>query len=137
MKRSTIKDWIKISALFSIVILLSCQPSKEYYIEDNVASIGAPPLIKHEIDGYEDCLDCHTDDGDEDATQTSHAERVNCQQCHIPENLEIEAEFKNVFNTSFRLSDEMKKTLEEIKAQQEAMETDEGSEEEEAEEEVN
>jgi len=76
--------------------------------QDNVASFGAPPMIPvdHPVEigedvslyqnGGEDCLECHADDGDEDAPQTLHPERNNCLQCHIPQSDEsaTEKDFK-------------------------------------------
>jgi nitrate reductase cytochrome c-type subunit len=65
--------------------------------QENVASFGAPPMVpaehKFEIgsdiysyeNGGESCLDCHEDDSDEDVPQTSHPERHNCLQCHLPQ----------------------------------------------------
>jgi len=59
---------------------------------------GAPPVIPHQVRALErqDCLACHQDGmdfGDEGmAPRTPHAERVNCQQCHV-EQVEPEAVF--------------------------------------------
>jgi nitrate reductase cytochrome c-type subunit len=94
--------------ILGILVLLlafsACQPQPKKYINDNESYVGAPPLITHEVDGYEDCADCHTDDGDEDATQTPHGERTACIQCHIPANTDIRPEFKNSFKTKYHLT---------------------------------
>lgn len=65
--------------------------------QENVASFGAPPLIPadHEFEigsdvsafenGGDVCRDCHADASEEDIPQTSHPERHNCLQCHVPQ----------------------------------------------------
>lgn len=65
--------------------------------QENVAYFGAPPMIPLDHDfvvgedirlsqnGGQDCLDCHDDAEEEDAPQTSHPERYNCMQCHLPQ----------------------------------------------------
>lgn len=65
--------------------------------QENVASFGAPPMIppEHEFvigediygfeNGGEPCLDCHGDESEEDIPQTSHPDRRNCLQCHLPQ----------------------------------------------------
>ncbi len=65
--------------------------------QENVAMFGGPPMIpaSHEIvigedidhfsNGGQDCLDCHYDESEEEATQTTHPERYNCLQCHVPQ----------------------------------------------------
>lgn len=59
---------------------------------------GAPPVIPHAVAalGRQDCLTCHRegiDLGEEGiAPRTPHAERANCQQCHV-EQLEGKALF--------------------------------------------
>lgn len=84
--------------------------------QENVSYLGAPPLIPadHPVEiggdislssnGGEDCLECHNDPTEEDATQTLHPERVNCMQCHIQQaediaeesELKVENEFRKV-----------------------------------------
>ena len=44
---------------------------------------GAPPLIPHDVEVDMPCLDCHRT-GENNAVITSHPERFNCVQCHIP-----------------------------------------------------
>jgi len=81
---------------------------------ENVASFGAPPLIPvdHEFvigediyhfeNGGDACLDCHGDESEKDVPQTTHPERHNCLQCHVPQTVDTwaEGDFKvdNTFN---------------------------------------
>ncbi|MDH4028506.1 MAG: nitrate reductase cytochrome c-type subunit [Nitrospirota bacterium] len=44
---------------------------------------GAPPLVPHDVEVDMSCLDCHRN-GENDAVITSHPDRFNCVQCHIP-----------------------------------------------------
>ena len=92
-----------------VAVLLSCQTSvREVELtegekvslarlsQENVVYFGAPPMIPRDHDfvigedirlsenGGQDCLDCHYDPDEEDAPQTSHPERHNCVQCHLP-----------------------------------------------------
>jgi len=87
--------------LMFALFLLSCEQKQEKYLHINEAYIGAPKTIKHDMDGYEDCLSCHTDNGDEDATQTPHPERINCIQCHVPANMDVYPEVKNTFKSGY------------------------------------
>lgn len=57
---------------------------------------GAPPLVPHEIEEESGCLDCHRL-GDNDAPITSHPERVNCVQCHIPQREGVKPFVENTF----------------------------------------
>ena len=71
--------------------------------QENVSSFGAPPLIPadHEFEigsdvsafenGGDVCRDCHADDSEKDIPQTSHPERHNCLQCHVPQAAETAA----------------------------------------------
>lgn len=43
-----------------------------------------PTVIPHEINGYEDCLMCHSPE-DTMGLATTHPERKNCIQCHVTE----------------------------------------------------
>jgi nitrate reductase cytochrome c-type subunit len=84
------------------------QKKLAFVTKQNVASFGAPPMIPADHDfvvgedifGYENggdaCLDCHGDDSDEDIPQTSHPERHNCIQCHLPQldDTSAEGDFK-------------------------------------------
>ena len=44
----------------------------------------APPTIPHKTFMRENCLACHGPKGDRDL-RTTHPERSQCQQCHVPE----------------------------------------------------
>lgn len=57
---------------------------------------GAPPLIPHDVEVGMECLECHRL-GDNDAVITSHPERVNCVQCHIPQNEDIQPFVESTF----------------------------------------
>ena len=100
-------------AFIITLLIIACADKPRYYIEDNQASIGAPLLINHELEGYEDCLDCHTKGADDEATATTHPERTNCIQCHVPANFEIKPEYKNTFKTKYHLTEVEKKKLKE------------------------
>lgn len=103
--------FLKFAAVALAAILIAgCQPGVEtadltedeqkelaFVAKQNVSSLGAPPMIPADHDfvigediyGFENggdaCLDCHADDSDEDTPQTSHPERHNCLQCHLPQ----------------------------------------------------
>jgi cytochrome c-type protein NapB len=49
-----------------------------------------PPLIPHRIFMREDCLVCHNDPSRKEIIQTTHPERANCRQCHVPQDTEVE-----------------------------------------------
>ena len=64
-----------------------------YY--DNRAFYGAPPSIPHTVEernmGENSCLKCHENGGFVDKFSaytpiTPHPEKVNCRQCHVPQN---------------------------------------------------
>jgi len=65
-----------------------------YY--DNRAFHGAPPTIPHEVldernMGTNSCLKCHQNGGfvhkwDAYAPVVPHPEKINCRQCHVPQN---------------------------------------------------
>ncbi len=67
---------------------------KEYY--KNRAFHGAPPSIPHVISnersmGGKSCLSCHQNGGfvkkfDAYAPVVPHPEKINCRQCHVPQN---------------------------------------------------
>jgi cytochrome c-type protein NapB len=44
-----------------------------------------PPLTPHRLFMRENCLVCHGDATRKEITQTTHPERSNCLQCHIPQ----------------------------------------------------
>ena len=45
---------------------------------------GAPPRIPHGLQMRENCVACHSGGGAVAEIATSHAERGNCRQCHVP-----------------------------------------------------
>ena len=57
---------------------------------------GTPPFIPHEVEADTGCLDCHRL-GENDAAITPHPERVNCVQCHIPQDMDIKPFVESTF----------------------------------------
>lgn len=55
----------------------------------------APPLIPHRVFMRENWLVCHGDASRKQVTQTTHAERWNCLQCHVEQNAQVELFKKN------------------------------------------
>ena len=51
-----------------------------------VAFEGGPPVIPHGLQLRENCLSCHAGPATPREIKTSHPERVNCRQCHLPKN---------------------------------------------------
>lgn len=47
---------------------------------------GAPPMIPHDLQLRENCLSCHAGPAAPKEIRTTHPERVNCRQCHLPKN---------------------------------------------------
>ncbi len=45
---------------------------------------GSPPPIPHTLQLRENCLACHAGPSAVIEVRTSHPERVNCRQCHVP-----------------------------------------------------
>jgi len=45
---------------------------------------GSPPPIPHTLQLRENCLACHAGPSAVAEVRTSHPERVNCRQCHVP-----------------------------------------------------
>jgi nitrate reductase (cytochrome), electron transfer subunit len=45
---------------------------------------GSPPLIPHDFQLRGNCLACHLGPSAVDEIRTSHAERSDCRQCHVP-----------------------------------------------------
>jgi len=45
---------------------------------------GSPPAIPHPVFMREKCLACHGIDSRPDVVNTTHPERINCRQCHVP-----------------------------------------------------
>ncbi|MFQ5706520.1 MAG: multiheme c-type cytochrome [bacterium] len=54
-----------------------------------------PPLIPHRLFMREKCLVCHGDVTRKEVVQTTHPERLNCLQCHVPQNAEVALFRKN------------------------------------------
>ena len=46
---------------------------------------GRPPVVPHRILLRENCTACHGAAGQAGAPVTTHPERVNCRQCHVPQ----------------------------------------------------
>ena len=55
----------------------------------NNALDGSPPVIPHQIQMRENCLSCHAGPGAPKEVRVSHPERINCRQCHVPNNKSI------------------------------------------------
>ncbi|UKM64415.1 nitrate reductase cytochrome c-type subunit [Flavobacteriaceae bacterium GSB9] len=54
----------------------------------NNAMLGSPPVIPHQIQMHENCLSCHAGPSAPKEIRVIHPERVNCRQCHVPNNKE-------------------------------------------------
>jgi cytochrome c-type protein NapB len=52
---------------------------------------GAPPVIPHELQLRGDCVSCHGGPAAVRELRTTHPERVNCRQCHVPAAAEQDA----------------------------------------------
>jgi nitrate reductase (cytochrome), electron transfer subunit len=48
------------------------------------ALLGAPPAVPHSFQLRENCLACHMGAGAVEEIRTTHPERANCRQCHVP-----------------------------------------------------
>lgn len=57
------------------------------------AHIQAPPTIPHALFMREDCQSCHNGAAAPSEIRCSHAERMNCRQCHAAQSGELPAEF--------------------------------------------
>jgi len=44
----------------------------------------APPVMPHPVHLRENCLACHSGPAAREEVRTTHPERANCQQCHVP-----------------------------------------------------
>lgn len=55
----------------------------------NNALDGSPPVIPHQIQMHENCLSCHAGPSAPKEIRVSHPERINCRQCHVPNNKEM------------------------------------------------
>ena len=47
---------------------------------------GSPPVIPHQLQLRENCLACHAGPSAPKEIRVTHPERVNCRQCHVPNN---------------------------------------------------
>ncbi len=45
----------------------------------------APPVVPHRLFLREVCLSCHHPDSSREYLRSPHPERVNCRQCHVPD----------------------------------------------------
>lgn len=55
----------------------------------NNALDGSPPVIPHQIQMKENCLACHAGPSAPKEIKVSHPQRINCRQCHVPNNKEV------------------------------------------------
>lgn len=61
----------------------------------NLPQPAGPPLIPHRVFMRENCVVCHNDPSRNEIVQTTHPERLNCTQCHVAQNGEVELFRKN------------------------------------------
>jgi nitrate reductase (cytochrome), electron transfer subunit len=52
----------------------------------NTALEGSPPVIPYTLVMRENCLSCHAGPSAPKEIKVSHPERINCRQCHVPNN---------------------------------------------------
>ncbi|MDC1162435.1 nitrate reductase cytochrome c-type subunit [Tenacibaculum sp.] len=52
----------------------------------NNALDGSPPVIPHQLQMRENCLACHAGPSAPKEIRVTHPERINCRQCHVPNN---------------------------------------------------
>ena len=50
----------------------------------NNAMEGSPPVMPHPLQLRENCLACHAGPSAPKEIRVSHPERINCRQCHVP-----------------------------------------------------
>ncbi|TQD36284.1 cytochrome c3 family protein [Haloflavibacter putidus] len=50
----------------------------------NNAFPGGPPMIPHQLQMRESCISCHAGPSAPKEIRTTHPNRVNCRQCHLP-----------------------------------------------------
>ena len=55
----------------------------------NAVLEGSPPIIPHQIQLHENCLACHAGPSAPKEIRVTHPERINCRQCHVPNNKEM------------------------------------------------
>ncbi len=56
----------------------------------NNALPGSPPVIPHELQMRENCLACHAGPAAVKELWFDHPERINCRQCHVPKEADLE-----------------------------------------------
>lgn len=84
MKKSSV---LSICLLVGIsIIFIMFNPFKPYEKEvvTEVHWPGAPPVIPHDVESRRKCVGCHVVPGTPERLLTSHPERENCMQCHVP-----------------------------------------------------
>jgi nitrate reductase (cytochrome), electron transfer subunit len=54
------------------------------------AMIGSPPAIPHTLELRGNCLACHGGPGAVAETRTTHPDRANCRQCHVPATYDVD-----------------------------------------------
>ncbi len=54
----------------------------------NSALEGGPPAIPHQLQLRENCLACHAGPSAPKEIRVTHPERINCRQCHVPNDKE-------------------------------------------------
>ncbi|WP_299187874.1 multiheme c-type cytochrome [uncultured Aquimarina sp.] len=54
-------------------------------VGNNNALPGSPPIIPHQIQMRENCLSCHAGPAAPKEIRVTHPDRINCRQCHVPE----------------------------------------------------
>lgn len=52
----------------------------------NNALESSPPVIPHQLQMRENCLACHAGPSAPKEIRVTHPERINCRQCHVPNN---------------------------------------------------
>jgi cytochrome c-type protein NapB len=80
--------YMAVAALAAMLSLpaLSLAEEPENYETDAQMAGGNPPIIPHKVRDdatSQDCLACHKE-GLKGAPQTSHPERMECTECHVP-----------------------------------------------------
>ena len=60
------------------------------FVGINNALEGSPPVIPHQLQMRENCLACHAGPSAPKEIRVSHPERINCRQCHVPNNKVME-----------------------------------------------
>jgi nitrate reductase (cytochrome), electron transfer subunit len=67
---------------------------------DQRAMSGSPPAIPHALEMRGNCLACHAGPSAVAEIRTTHPERANCRQCHVPATYEVESD---VFTRAVRV----------------------------------